>query len=197
MIEVEKKFSLTPEQIRKIESTAEFVGEVKNTDIYYDTPDYRLVKKDWWFRNRDGKFEIKISPENKSALINVYEEIADPEKIIQRLNLKKLSDDFEESLKLNGFQILVKLVTKRRKFKIKDFNIDIDEVDYGYTLCEIEKMVENESEIEKATQEVFKLAESLGLEIKKVRGKGMEYFYRFNREVYDAFQNSPARKRYE
>lgn len=189
MIEVEKKFAITPEQIKKIESTAKFVKEVALTDIYYDTLDYSLLKKDWWFRNRDGRFEIKIPPENKPGLINIYEEIADPEEIVKRLGIKKLSDDFEENLKLNGFQVLVKLVTKRRKFKIEDFVIDIDEVDYGYTICEIERMVENESEVEKATQEIFELAKSLGFEIKLVRGKGLEYFYRFNKEIYKIIED--------
>ena len=160
MIEVEKKFSLTPDQTKRIEESAEFIKESTNTDIYYDTPDYRLLKKDRWLRNRNGQFETKISPSwNKK--INVYEEIADPEEILKRLDIPKLTEDFEENLKLNGFEVLVQLVTKRRKFKIKDFIIDMDEVDYGYTICEIEKIVENESEIEKATEEIFQLATSL------------------------------------
>lgn len=187
MIEVEKKFSLTPDQMKRIESTAEFVKESTNTDIYYDTPDYELMKKNRWLRNRNGEFELKIAPDEKSRENNVYEEITDLEEILKRLNISKLSEDFEENLKLNGFEVLVKFVTKRRKFKIKDFVIDMDEVDYGYTICEIEKMVENESEVEKATQEIFDLATSLGLEIKKIRGKGMEYFFRFNPEIYKIF----------
>ena len=192
MIEVEKKFSLTPDQTKRIEESAEFIKESTNTDIYYDTPDYRLLKKDRWLRNRNGQFETKISPSwNKK--INVYEEIADPEEILKRLDIPKLTEDFEENLKLNGFEVLVQLVTKRRKFKIKDFIIDMDEVDYGYTICEIEKIVENESEIEKATEEIFQLASSLGLEIKRIRGKGMEYFFRYKPEVYKLFHE----KRYE
>lgn len=192
MIEVEKKFQLTPEQMRRIKESAEFIKEVVNTDIYYDTPDYKLLRQDRWLRNRDGRFETKISP-SWNQKINIYDEITDSEEIKKRLDIPTLSDNFEENLKLNGYEILVKLVTKRQKYKIRDFIIDIDEVDYGYTICEIEKMVENESEVEKATEEIFDLAQSLGLEIKRVRGKGMEYFFRYKPEIYKIFHE----KRYE
>ena len=173
--------------MKRIEESAEFIKEATHTDIYFDTPDYQLMKKNRWLRKRNNDFEYKVAPDEKSRENNVYEEIVDPEAIIKKLDISKLSENFEENLKLNGFQVLVKFVTKRRKFKIKDFTIDMDEVDYGYNLCEIEKMVENESEVEKATQEIFDLATSLGLEIKKIRGKGMEYFFRFNPEIYKIF----------
>ncbi|MEK7181411.1 MAG: CYTH domain-containing protein [Patescibacteria group bacterium] len=195
MIEVEKKFSLTTGQIKRIEKTADFIKEVKNTDIYYDTSDYSLLRRDIWLRNRDGVFEVKIPPQAETKGINVYEEITDQSEILKRLEIKKLSEDFEENLKLNGFKVLLKLITQRRKFKIKEFNIDIDKVDYGYTLCEIEKMVENEDEIEKASQEIFELAKSLRLEIKKIRGKCLEYFYQFNKPVYQIIED--LRFRYE
>lgn len=187
MIEVEKKFQITLEQLKRIEESAEFVKEVTNTDVYYDTPDYQLLRKDRWLRSRDGKFEAKIRPDVFDKNINTYEEITNSEEILKRLNIPKLTEDFEVNLKQNGLEVLVKLVTKRRKFKIKDLIIDIDEVDYGYTVCEIEKMVERESEVENATKDIFDLAASLGLEIKRVRGKGMEYFFRFKPEVYKIF----------
>lgn len=189
MIEVEKKFSLTEEQTKRIEKTADFVKEIKNTDVYYDTADYSLLKKDIWLRNRDGVFEVKIPPQNNPGSINVYEEITNQNEILKRLEIRKLSDNFEENLKLNGFIVLLKLITQRRKFKIKEFNIDIDKVDYGYTICEIEKMVEKEDEVERASEEIFKLAKSLGLEIKKIRGKCLEYFYRFNKPVYQIIED--------
>ena len=62
-------------------------------------------------------------------------------------------------------------------------------VDFGI------RMVENESEVEKATEDIFELARSLGLEIKRVRGKGMEYFYRYKPEVYKIIED--LRLRYE
>ena len=185
MIEVEKKFSLSQEQLERIEKTAEFVKEVENTDVYYDTSDYKLTSQDIWLRIRNGKPEVKIPPKNKPGLVNVYDEVDNPDEIIKKLNLKHLSDGFIENLEKNGFKILLNIKTHRRKFKLRDFTVDIDEVDYGYKLCEIEKLVENESEVEKAIQEILDFARSLGLEIKYVRGKGMEYFYRFNKDAYE------------
>jgi len=181
--------------MKRIEASAEFVKEVINHDIYYDTDDYRLIKENKWFRNRDGQFEIKIPIPNKEKLINIYNEVTDLKEIAEHIRLKQLSGDFEENLRLNGFQVLVKIITKRRKFKIREFNIDIDEADYGYAVCEIEKMVEKEEEVEKATEDIFSLARSLGLEVKFVRGKGLEYFYRFNKKVYQLIED--LRLRYE
>ncbi|MEK7138380.1 MAG: CYTH domain-containing protein [Patescibacteria group bacterium] len=189
MIEVEKKFSLTPDQMKRIEESAEFVKEVINTDIYYDTPNYDLMRKNHHLRIRNGEWELKVPIGKKNSANTVFEELTDVDEIFKQLNLKQLSGNLEENLKQNGFEILAKLVTKHRKFKIQEFNIDVDEVDYGYSLCEIEKMVENEGEVEKATKEIFDLAGTLGLEIKKVRGKGMEYFFRFNPEAYKIYES--------
>lgn len=59
-------------------------------------------------------------------------------------------------------------------------------MDYGYSICEIEKMAENENEIDKITTEIMEFSHSLGLEIKRVRGKVKEYIWRNNRAHYDA-----------
>lgn len=198
MIEVEKKFALSEENIKKIEDTAEFVKEITNHDIYYDTKDYKLSKEDKWFRNRDGRFEIKIPIKNKNARrINIYKEVTDLEKISEYIGLKKLSEDedFEKNLKLNGFQVLLDIKTLRKRFKIEGAIIDVDKTDYGYNVCEIEKMIESEDEVEKVTEEIFNLARSLGLEIKHVRGKGLEYFYRFNKKLYKIIED--LRLKYE
>ena len=60
MIEVEKKFVLTTDNLAKLTTGAKFLGEKSFTDNYYDTKDYLLALKDHWFRNRDGRWELKV-----------------------------------------------------------------------------------------------------------------------------------------
>src|SRR5579864_1260452 len=77
MIEVEKKFILTPDQEKKLIEGAEFVVEKQFTDIYYDDKDFSLTTKDIWLRERDSKYELKL-PMNKSSerrVVDQYREL--------------------------------------------------------------------------------------------------------------------------
>jgi thiamine-triphosphatase len=188
MIEVEKKFSLTEDQLKKIEKLAKFVSKKTFTDVYFDDANYSLTKKDWWLRQRDDKFELKI-PIGLSAerrKLNVYDEITETNKIAEKIGVQKNKTDFILELKKNNLLPFCKLTTTRTKYTLDGFIIDIDEMDFGYSLCEIEKIAESESEIEKVTEEIFEFAKFLGLEIKSVPGKGKEYLWRNNRTHYDA-----------
>ncbi len=60
MIEVEKKFILKEGDRKKLLEGAEFVKKQTVNDTYYDTEDYSLAKKDWWPRERNGNFELKV-----------------------------------------------------------------------------------------------------------------------------------------
>ena len=76
MIEVEKKFILTTEQEKSLIEGADFLGEKKFTDIYYDDEDFSLTKKDLWLRNREGRFELKI-PKNITTIPTVLKNTPD------------------------------------------------------------------------------------------------------------------------
>ena len=43
MIEVEKKFILSEEEVEKLVKGSKFVGEVKLDDVYYDTSGFALM----------------------------------------------------------------------------------------------------------------------------------------------------------
>ena len=60
MIEVEKRFFYTEEQLAALIEDAQFVSVKVNHDIYYDHPDYRLISKNIRLRSRNGVFELKI-----------------------------------------------------------------------------------------------------------------------------------------
>jgi len=195
MIEVEKKFLLNKEQEKQLIEGAEFIGEKVFTDIYYDAKDYCLTSNDKWLRSRSGKFELKL-PFNKINEVrrgDLYDEIEDENRIRDIFNVSK---DFgmEEGLEKNGYAKFCTCTTTRRKYKKGIFAIDIDFVDYNddftYGLAEIELMVNDESEMSKAIENIIDFAKESGLEVKYVRGKVIEYMKRKLPEHFQALVTS-------
>lgn len=159
MFEVEKGFILTKEQEESLIKEAEFLGENKFTDVYYDDKNYSLTANDLWFRARDGKFELKV-PMNKSIEERVsdqYEELEDDEAILNYFNAGK-NKSIKDFLSEKGYKPFCKIITKRRKYKKEGFNIDLDETDFGYNCAEIECMLNDSSKMEAATKLIVEFA---------------------------------------
>ncbi|MEK7588513.1 MAG: CYTH domain-containing protein [Patescibacteria group bacterium] len=176
MIEVEKRFQLTDEQEKAMLEGAEFLGEKLVHDIYYDYPDYRMMKKDIRLRKRNDKFELKVK---KSAGVN--QEIENEKEIARYFNLSDSISDFVE-------KNLVKLIeynTLRKKYKKGDFNIDIDNTDFNYKLCEIELLVDKDSDVKSATTQIKELAQKFGFENQKTLPKRVAFLKKFKIEVYN------------
>ncbi len=191
MIEVEKKFQPTEEQLQKLLEGASFIEDKKIVDVYYDTPNFDLFKSSnhTKLRCRDGLWELKIqikpgSTEGAKQAI----EITDKKEILEKLGLD-LNTDFDEHIKQN-FTELVRYVTHRVKYHKGDFVIDIDEIDTGLKACEIELLVNSESEIEDAEKKIIAFANQSGLKMAKPPTKIGETL-RVNRpEVYkELFEN--------
>ncbi len=186
MIEVEKKFNLNNEEIARLVKNAEFVKEIIIHDTYFDTDDYKLTLKDMWLRNRDGHYELKVPPVGtKDYLFSKYQELTTNKEIIAALNFPS-DREIADSLSLTGLKPFATFVSTRRKYKLDDFNIDIDSIDYGYNLAEIELMVEKEEDVPLAKDRIANLAKDLGLEIKITRGKLTEYMARFKQTHHKA-----------
>ena len=60
MIEVEKKFSVTPDIKMRLTQGAELLGEREMNDVYYDTSSYTLTLEGKYLRCRNGAWELKI-----------------------------------------------------------------------------------------------------------------------------------------
>src|SRR5260221_52798 len=102
MVEVEKKFVITPEQEEALIEDAEFVGEKIFTDTYFDYSDHRLTTSDLWLRKRGEQFELKV-PLNESMIARVsdqYHELEDEKEIASFLKLP-YRGDFEKLLSAN------------------------------------------------------------------------------------------------
>ena len=175
MLEVEKKFQPTTEQLNTLISDAEFLGEIVNHDIYYDYDDFRLLKDNIRLRNRNGLFELKIG---KSS--GVAHEIEDIEEIKKYFNVEDSLENFIE----NSLNIVMDFKTNRQKYKKQEFHIDIDKTSFGYNMCEIEIMVEKEEELKEAEDKIINLAAKHEFEVKRMNGKGKEYLRIFNPEIY-------------
>lgn len=177
MIEVEKGFILNSEQEKKLIDGADFLGEKINHDIYYDDEKYSLTTKDIWFRNRNGRFELKI-PMNKSLEEKVsdqYEEIESDKDILSYFGASA-EKSVESFIAEKGYKPFCKIITTRRKYKKEGFNIDLDIADFGYRNAEIERMVNDASEMEKATDSIIAFAKNYDIfSCEEKWGKGVEY----------------------
>lgn len=190
MIEVERKFIINKENVDSLTKNAEFLREIVFTDTYYDTPDYKLTTKGIWLRKRNGKFELKIPLGNREQ-IDQYEEIETEDGIKKELKLN--GKDLSEGLQKSGFKEFCTCTTARKKYKNGQFTIDLDKVEFEnqtYHIGEIELMVEKESEMEKALQQISEFAKSKKLTFEPVRGKVVEYLKRFKPEHYKALLNA-------
>ena len=148
MIEVEKKFQPTEEQLKAMLEGAEFLGEVVNHDAYYDYPDFRLFKKGVKFRKRNENFEIKIDLSDVSA-----KEIEDREEIKKNFNTENLEMFIQENL-----IVLTDYEQARKKYTKEGFKIDVDTLNFGISSCDIEVLVEKEEEIKEAEDKIINFA---------------------------------------
>ena len=191
MIEVEKKFVLTNEQTKALLDGAQFLIEKRIEDRYFDTSEYVLTTKDWWLRKRGDRFELKIPlGDNTTRTIDQYRELETDSQIREALGMGT-GEDLETDLNRVGYRMFCHCSTMRKKYLRGEFGIDLDEVRYDegstYRLAEIELMV-SEDQVEKANQRIQEFAVQHGLEDRVIRGKVIEYLFRYNLPHYDALK---------
>ncbi len=177
MIEVEKKFKPTDEQLEAFLQGAEFASEKLLHDLYYDYPDYRLYKKEFYFRKRGDNFELKIG---NNSVSGVSEEVEGDENIIKRLGITKSLEDFVRE----DLIVLIDYKTIRKEYKKDGFIIDVDELSYGHKCVEIELQVEDESKTEEAKRKITEFVKPYGFEGQKAQPKRKEYFRLVKPEVF-------------
>ncbi|HBA45890.1 hypothetical protein A2W67_00535 [Candidatus Nomurabacteria bacterium RIFCSPLOWO2_02_40_28] len=174
MIEVEKKFQPTEEQLKVLLEGAEFLGEKIVHDIYYDYSDYRLLKKDVRLRNRNNFFELKVG---KSS--GVSQEIEKREDIEKYFSTSNLGEFIQKNL-----VVIIDYQSKRQKYKKENFSIDLDEMNFGYKLCEIELLVEKEEQVKDAENKIIDFAQKYNFDFKRILSKRFEFLRKFKPEIY-------------
>jgi adenylate cyclase class IV len=183
MIEIEKKFQPTEEQMKSLLVDAELVKTKDIVDIYYDTPTFEYFKKDIKLRLRNGEYELKIIIKNstKSGAKQAIE-ITEPKEILANLGFDT-SLDLDRVVK-EKLEVLVDLRTHRTEYKKEGFTIDVDETNFGNKSCEIELVFEDESESVEAEQKIIDFAKKFGLEMTNPPTKIGEYLRIYRPEVY-------------
>ena len=160
MIEVEKKFLLNDKQDLTFLQNAKFLEEKKIIDIYYDNASFSLTSKNIWLRSRNGDFELKSSVRADNKILDTYNEITIEKDILKFLSWGKYKD-LKTALSENKYQPFCICKTIRKKYKFDDFIIDIDLVDFEdfvFNSLEIELLVENDKDIEMATEKIINFA---------------------------------------
>lgn len=191
MIEVERKFNVSQEQLDSIKADSQRIETIFIHDQYYDYADLSLIKSGRWLRNRNNHWELKISKNShfEERKADVHEEIENENEIKHLLDIP----DFNAYLQAGRLTRLHNLETTRTYYQKKPFNIDFDEVfspddDFHYKILEIEIMVHENSEINDATSQILNFATNYNLDLKKPRGKNIEYFYQKKRKIYNLLQ---------
>ena len=177
MIEVERKFNVNSSVIQKIKNIgAVKKGNVKRfTDIYYDTLENHLTRNNLWLRSRNEIWELKSSADTRSSeekLFNSsYVETVEERDIVKILMpfLKTKSDfdyakfsklqNFLDEFEITPFSIIT---TNRQKYVLGDFIIDIDTTDTGYSVGEVELLVEKKDEIYASSKKIDNFIKDLG-----------------------------------
>lgn len=194
MIEIEKKFLLTKQQQERLLSDAAELGEKKVVDSYLDTDDYQLTTADFWFRERNGTYELKAPLRTGSGsyeATNRYHEITDLHEIAAKLQLEP-GVDFETALSRAGIKRFMTCYTDRRSYEKQGFHIDIDAATYQdsafrYAIAEIELLIENEAEADEADRRIVEFAKGFDLTVDEVvLGKVAAYLKAEKPDHYDA-----------
>lgn len=183
MIEIEKKFILSDDDIRRLTEGAVFISEKYIKDTYFDTQQYALTTRDTWLRQRDECWELKVPLRTDLGYHDQYQELQLDAEITAALGLP-VGASLAQTVLAAGYQPFAELRTLRREYRHGDFTIDLDVVDYGYQLGEIELLVEQESQMAQAVARIAEFAQRLGLSQVPVRGKLIEYLRRFKPKHY-------------
>ncbi len=189
MIEVEQKFRLDAEQEQKLVEGAVLDHEKINIDIYYDSEDLTLGKRDVWLRQRNGQWELKIGRRGyREGLATTYEELEDDTSIAEWFGFP--GDNLTDEIRAAGYRPFVRIEKARRSYLRDGFRLDLDHCDFDYAVAEIELLIESADQQQEANDRIARFAASIGLDASPVRGKVVEYLHRYKPDHYRALQEA-------
>ena len=186
MIEVEKNFDLRPGDKERLIQGAHLIAEKRFTDVYYDTSDYKLTGNDYWLRQRDGRWELKVPLSTKGIherSTDQYRELETETEIAHELSLQ-IKKNLAEALETSGFEAFASIVTTRESFQKGDFHLDFDEMDFGFTTFEVELMVATLDEVNSAEKRIIDFSTEHSIASTVGHGKVIEYILRHNPAHY-------------
>jgi len=165
-IEVEKKVKLETHHLTEIESKGTFIQETLFEDIYYDTEECSLTVKNIWLRERENKFELKVGIKGSNGFSDRYEEIRDEKAICRELGLT-ISDSLGAALSKARIVPFACFVTRRKRYRLEDFTVDIDVADFGdltYNVAEFELIVPNVNLMQDAEDKIKTILKNMQID---------------------------------
>ena len=177
MIEVERKIAADATlKSRMISQGWKQVSCVRLVDSYYDTKDCRLCFEDVWLRyrstNRRESWELKVGPGIASQKHSAasYREITNQRDICD--TLKEFITEAEgkssvsQLVSQNVIKSLVRIASTRTSFRVKShpgITIDIDQIDCGPLIAEVETFAKTEEDVSEARERVYACCRELDI----------------------------------
>lgn len=205
--EIERKFKPTAQIIAKISQLGS--GHPNKTsfiDRYFDRDDFILSRQDMWLRKRNDQMELKahnkVGLAASSALVGIdcYTEVRDVPSITSLIRQASMGTIHEIST-LTPF---AEIATHRSRFHLdltgNRFFVDIDYCDFftsvgtsaspsgSYSIGEIE--IDTLKEGFDGTQAIEEAFRELNINPQPVRGKVLEFLFRYHPNHYQALISS-------
>ena len=173
MIEVEMKLALTPDALPRIEqllAKTQLLRSMRNFDIYYDTPEYGLLRQAVFVRVRNNwslefKFNEQASVERMQIVERAFSLRPEPNKLHEMNTLFsrfipcwQAVDSVEEAPGRNGLVPLARIENKRAQYVWDNLLLSVDRVQGLGNFLEIEMQCEEGSDTRRAEEKVQRLA---------------------------------------
>lgn len=162
-IEVEQKF-VVPADCGRIllEAGGKLLGEKELVDRYRDDQDLTLLSNDYWLRQRTrgtvNVWELKLPAGRRETGGTIYREVSDHQTIKMLLKEVGVVEDLDQ------LDLLVEVACKREEWSlVGGMTVVVDRMEDGYTVGEVETMVQGEGGREEALVRVKEVASKLGL----------------------------------
>ncbi|EDO35436.1 predicted protein [Nematostella vectensis] len=189
VLEIEKKFQIPVRFEETLLSNGGKLTERREfQDVYYDLPDNSLTLKGLWLRKRNTKWELKHLNARCDPTISItdkYHETSDETKIMTELSKHVPMATSLDELVSKHCREFASFTTQRTSYQLpNDVRVDLDVASFGYSVGEIEIVIDDETGVSEAEQRLEGLAEKLGINWQKKFPGKVEEFLRLNDPVH-------------
>ncbi|XP_060111376.1 thiamine-triphosphatase [Heteronotia binoei] len=95
--------------------------------------------------------------------------------------------DVARAVEKLGLEEFASFVTRRRKYRVRELCVDLDEADFGYAVGEVEAVVRRQEDVPEALERIQELGRQLGFDEKtRVPGKMSVYLHKFRPAHYES-----------
>lgn len=202
MIEVELKCKLSSELLPKLQEklqTMQFDGSMHNRDVYYDTPEFDLLRQAVFFRVRnnrqlDFKFNEQVHKEHGQSTERTFPLELDSQQVI-KMNLLfarflprwQNESSVEAAIGKNGLVELAHIDNRRESYSKDGIYVSVDHVEGLGDFLEVETHAEEGSDTSEAQARLQAFVADLQIEHIKV-GYVELWLLQHNPQAYEAGQ---------